>query len=147
SIEETGRRERGEVRSGEPQPSAAPTRTSPLPPFPSSGLDDLRHVAAAYALVRAYRNFGHLAAHLDPLGSEPPGDPALDIGRLGLTPDIMARLPAEVLRIYVPGKTLAEALPHLPATYCGTIAYEVEHVASDEQRVRLLPVIGSGEHR
>src|SRR5216110_2404702 len=59
----------------------------------------------------------------------------------------MARIPAEVLRIYVPGLTLAEALPHLRATYCGTIAYEVEHIGSHEERVWLRQVIESGEHR
>ena len=135
-----------------PPPVSAPTpsptiRQSPFPVEPSSGIEDLKHVAAAYALVRAHRNFGHLAAHLDPLGSEPPGDPSLDIGRLGLTPEIMARIPAEVLRIYVPGQTLAEALPALRATYCGTIAYEVEHIGSHEERIWLRQVIESGQHR
>ena len=135
-------------------PTPAPVASSPLPsspvPLPQPGgvgIEDLKHVAAAYALVRAHRNFGHLAAHLDPLGSEPPGDPSLDTGRLGLTPEIMARIPVEVLRIYVPGKTLAEALPALHATYCGTIAYEVEHIGSHEERVWLRQVIESGEHR
>ncbi|HYT05779.1 MAG TPA: 2-oxo acid dehydrogenase subunit E2, partial [Gemmatimonadales bacterium] len=64
------------------------------PPAPSSRLpapDESKHVAAAMALVKAIRNFGHMAARLDPLGSEPPGDPALDPGPLGLTPEIMAR--------------------------------------------------------
>src|SRR5216117_4026917 len=75
---------------------------SPEPLAPSP---DLKHVAAAMALVKAIRNFGHLAARLDPLGSEPPGDPALDPGPLGLTPEIMARIPADLLRIYVPGAT------------------------------------------
>src|SRR5216117_2680743 len=120
------------------------------PPAPSSRLpapDELKHVAAAMALVKAIRNFGHLAARLDPLGSEPPGDPALDPGPLGLTPEIMARIPAEVLRIYVPGQTLAEALPNLRATYCGTIAYEVEHIGSHEERLWLRQVIESGQHR
>jgi 2-oxoglutarate dehydrogenase E1 component len=125
--------------------------TPPASPFPLSRaegtVEDLKHVAAAYALVRAHRNFGHLAARLDPLGGEPPGDPSLDPGRLGLTPEIMARIPAEVLRIYVPGGTLAEALPHLRATYCGTIAYEVEHIGSHQERVWLRQVIESGEHR
>ncbi len=130
----------------------AATVSSPATPAPSSvlrapELDDFKYVAAAYALVRAHRNFGHLAAHLDPLGSEPPGDPSLDIGRLGLTPEIMARIPAEVLRIYVPGKTLADALPYLQATYCGTIAYEVEHIGSHEERLWLRQVIESGQHR
>src|SRR5690242_18011849 len=35
------------------------------------------HVVAASALAHAIRERGHLAAHLDPLGSEPVGDPAL----------------------------------------------------------------------
>jgi 2-oxoglutarate decarboxylase len=109
--------------------------------------DDLRHVAAAMALVRAIRRLGHRAAHLDPLGSEPPGDPSLDLAPLGLTPEAMARIPSDVLRCYVPGATLAEALPHLTATYCGTIAYEVEHIASHEERVWLRRVIEAGEHR
>src|SRR5438876_3764462 len=52
SLEGTGRREKGEVRSGEPEPSVSPSRTSPLSPLPSSGVDDLKYVAAAYALVR-----------------------------------------------------------------------------------------------
>jgi 2-oxoglutarate dehydrogenase E1 component len=139
--------------TGNVAPTPAPVVT-PEPPvsgaFPVARdtlPDDLKYVAAAYALVRAHRNFGHLAAHLDPLGAEPPGDPSLDIGRLGLTPEIMARIPADVLRIYVPGSTLAEALPQLRATYCGTIAYEVEHIGSHEERLWLRQVIESGQHR
>ncbi|HSM38597.1 MAG TPA: multifunctional oxoglutarate decarboxylase/oxoglutarate dehydrogenase thiamine pyrophosphate-binding subunit/dihydrolipoyllysine-residue succinyltransferase subunit, partial [Candidatus Limnocylindrales bacterium] len=108
---------------------------------------DLVALAAAVALVRAYRSFGHLAARLDPLGSEPQGDPALDPEPLGLTPDVMAAIPADLLRIDVPGETLAEALPNLRATYCGSIAYEVEHIASHEERVWLRQVIESGAHR
>src|SRR2546421_4977748 len=99
------------------------------------------------ALVKAFRNFGHMAARLDPLGSDPPGDPALDPGPLGLTPEIMARVPAEVLRIYVPGTTLAEAYPELRKTYCGTLAYEVEHIGSHVERLWLRQVIESGQHR
>ncbi|MEO8293993.1 MAG: multifunctional oxoglutarate decarboxylase/oxoglutarate dehydrogenase thiamine pyrophosphate-binding subunit/dihydrolipoyllysine-residue succinyltransferase subunit [Gemmatimonadota bacterium] len=118
--------------------SAAPSRRS---------ADDLAHVAAAMALVKAHRTHGHLAAHLDPLDSEPPGDPALDPARLGLTPEVMATIPASVLRVAVPGDTLAEVLPNLQATYCGTIAYEVEHIASHEERVWLRQVIESGAHR
>src|SRR5213596_2657011 len=123
--------------------AAGPTAPSSRLPAP----DELKHVAAAMALVKAIRNFGHLAARLDPLGSEPPGDPALDPGPLGLTPEIMARIPAEVLRIYVPGRTLAEAYPKLQETYCGTIAYEVEHIGSHQERLWLRQVIESGEHR
>ena len=141
-FEGLGLRGRG---TGEGRRGATVITPSPVP-RPSSP-DDLKHVAAAMALVKAIRNFGHLAARLDPLGSEPPGDPALDPGPLGLTPEIMSRVPAELLRIYVPGTTLAEAYPRLLQTYCGTIAYEVEHIGSHQERVWLRQVIESGEHR
>ncbi|HET7141993.1 MAG TPA: multifunctional oxoglutarate decarboxylase/oxoglutarate dehydrogenase thiamine pyrophosphate-binding subunit/dihydrolipoyllysine-residue succinyltransferase subunit [Candidatus Limnocylindria bacterium] len=127
-------------------PAPAPAGVAVAAASSAPGVDP-RDVAAAVALVRAYRSFGHLAAHLDPLGSEPPGDPALDPEPLGLTPDSMARVPADLLRIDVPGATLADALPALEATYCGSIAYEVEHIASHEERVWLRKIIESGEHR
>src|SRR5262245_19086334 len=155
SLGKRGSAEWAMVRMVEPDASVPTPQASPTPPSTTPtpladttvGVEELKHVAAAYALVRAHRNFGHLAAKLDPLGREPPGDPSLDPGRLGLTPEIMARIPADVLRIYVPGKTLAEALPQLRTTYCGTIAYEVEHIGSHEERVWLRQVIESGQHR
>ena len=101
------------------------------------------------ALVKAHRMHGHLAARLDPLGSEPPGDPALEAERLipKLTPELQARIPASVLRLYVPGETLADALPRLRETYCGTIAYEIEHISDHEKRVWLRQAIESGRYR
>ncbi|HEX6473738.1 MAG TPA: multifunctional oxoglutarate decarboxylase/oxoglutarate dehydrogenase thiamine pyrophosphate-binding subunit/dihydrolipoyllysine-residue succinyltransferase subunit [Candidatus Limnocylindria bacterium] len=127
--------------------ASQPAAAAGVRPLAATSTNDLKAVAAAVALVRAYRSFGHLAARLDPLGSQPPGDPALDPEPLGLTPEIMARIPASLLRMDVPGETLAEALPALQATYCGTIAYEVEHLASHEERLWLRRVIESNEHR
>ena len=128
------------------QQQSIPAHGAPLTAHAvSSG--DLQHVAAATRFVRAHRNFGHLAARLDPLGTEPTGDPSLDPASFDLTPEVMARIPADVLRIYVPGQTLAEALPHLRATYCGTIAYEVEHIGNQQERIWLRQVIEAGEHR
>src|SRR5207248_8207941 len=66
---------------------------------------------------------------------------------LGLTPELMARIPARILRMFVPGATLADALPHLRETYCGTIAYEIEHLGSHRQRVWLREAIESGTYR
>ena len=138
-----------DVTTDEPMPSPAEAAGAPPPDSrPTTGSDELlKAVAAGMALVKAYRHFGHMAAQLDPLGSEPPGDPALDPAPLGLTPELMAQVPADLLRIYVAGATLAEALPHLKETYAGTIAYEVEHIGSHEERVWLRQVIESGEHR
>jgi 2-oxoglutarate dehydrogenase E1 component len=132
---------------------ATPPSPAPASPAqsPAAGIDAelLGGVAAAMALVKAHRMHGHLAARLDPLGSEPVGDPALDPSRLEpkLTPELQARIPASVLRIHVPGHTLAEALPHLKETYCGSIAYEIEHISDHEQRVWLRKAIESWRFR
>src|SRR5579864_3664105 len=106
-------------------------------------------VAAAMSLIKALRMHGHLAAHLDPLGSEPPGDPALEPERLipELTPELQARIPTSVLRLSHLGETLADALPRLRETYCGTIAYEIEHISDHEERVWLRQAIESGRYR
>jgi 2-oxoglutarate dehydrogenase E1 component len=123
---------------------------APVAP-PAVALDQelLGGVAAAMALVKAHRMHGHLAARLDPLGSEPIGDPALEPERLQpkLTPELQARIPARLLRVHVPAETLADALPLLRETYCGTIAYEIEHISDHEQRVWLRQAIESGAHR
>jgi len=138
-----------DVTTDEPIPSPAEAASAPAPTATGTEPDheQLKAVAAGVALVKAYRHFGHMSARLDPLGAEPVGDPALDPEPLGLTPELMARIPAELLRIYVPGETMAEALPRLQETYSGTIAYEVEHIGSHEERVWLRQVIESGEHR
>jgi len=132
------------------QAAAAPAVPPPAPAEVPPVTDELLGaVAAAMALIKAHRMHGHLAAHLDPLGSEPPGDPALEPERLipKLTPELQARVPASVLRLYVPGDTLAEALPRLEETYCGTIAYEIEHISEHEKRVWLRQAIESGKYR
>ena len=137
-----------DVTTEEPMPSPAEAAGAPAMAAPQAPDDErLKAVAAGMALVKAYRNFGHMAARLDPLGAEPAGDPALDPGPLGLAENNMRDVSAELLRIYVPGETLADALPHLQETYSGTIAYEVEHIGSHEERVWLRRVIESGEHR
>jgi 2-oxoglutarate dehydrogenase E1 component len=128
-----------------PAPEPAPPAAAPEPPSEEM----LGAVAAAMALIKAQRMHGHLAAHLDPLGTEPPGDPALEPERLipKLTPELQARIPTSVLRLYVPGETLAEALPHLQETYSGTIAYEIEHISDHEKRLWLRQAIESGKYR
>jgi 2-oxoglutarate dehydrogenase E1 component len=137
----------------EPLSSPPPASQAPAvaPAVAPSRPDDelVGGVAAAMSLVKAYRTHGHLNARLDPLGSEPMGDPALDETRLlpPLTPELQARIPARLLRLGVPGETLRDALPRLRDVYTGTIAYEIEHISDHAERVWLRQAIESGRFR
>ncbi|HEY0277935.1 MAG TPA: 2-oxo acid dehydrogenase subunit E2, partial [Solirubrobacterales bacterium] len=128
-----------------PLTSAAPAAEAGVPGKVDEEL--LQAVQAATSLLKAYRTQGHLAARLDPLGSEPKGDPGLEPENLNLTPELMARIPASILRIGVPGETLLEALPRMRDAYCSTIGYQFEHIASHQQRIWMREMIETGAHR
>ncbi len=130
------------VTADEPVPAAA---TPAAAPVADEAL--LQAVQAATSLVKAHRMHGHLAARLDPLGSDPVGDPALDPATVHLTEALMRRIPASVLRVAVPGATFADALPALRDVYTGSIAYEIEHISDHEQRVWLRQAIEAGTYR
>jgi 2-oxoglutarate dehydrogenase E1 component len=130
--------------------SAAPLPTPAAPastPSATPGAELLQAVQAATSLLKAYRTHGHLAAKLDPLGSEPKGDPAIEPETLNLTPELMAQVPADILRVGVEGETLLDALPRMQEAYCGTIAYQIEHLSSHQQRMWLRDMIETGWHR
>jgi 2-oxoglutarate dehydrogenase E1 component len=135
---------------GAARAAPAPTTTAQMGIAPATGPPDeqlLEAVRVASTLVHRFRSHGHLAARLDPLGSEPEGEPELDPQTAGLDPEMLRRIPAKVLRMYVEGETLADALPHLRETYCGTLAYEIEHISSHRQRTWLREQIESGAYR
>ncbi|MFL5898474.1 MAG: multifunctional oxoglutarate decarboxylase/oxoglutarate dehydrogenase thiamine pyrophosphate-binding subunit/dihydrolipoyllysine-residue succinyltransferase subunit [Solirubrobacterales bacterium] len=141
------------VTNAHPASASAPPLSGAPPsaePATAPGQIDeelLQAVQAATSLLKACRTHGHLAAHLDPLGSEPKGDPALQPENVNLTPELMAKIPASILRIGVPGETLLEALPRMREVYCGTIGYQVEHLSSHQQRIWLREMIETGAHR
>ena len=114
-------------------PAACPLPTTPRRAAPS--LDVMKVVGAA-RVTRLVREMGHLTAHIDPLGSEPPGDPNLQLATHGLTTEDMAALPPTVV-----GGPLAEgaanaldALGRLRQAYSGSIGYEDGHLQSSEER-------------
>ena len=126
-------------------PSRPPAVSGEMHGMPSEEL--LRGIAAGSAIASAYRRHGHLAATLDPLGTPPPGDPSLLPETYNLTAAMMNAVPATVLRVKVPGNTLAEVLPNLRNVYSGTIAYEIEHISNVQQREWLREYIENGMHR
>jgi 2-oxoglutarate dehydrogenase E1 component len=137
-------REAPQAPPAPPQPEPA---SAPAPPAADELL--LQAVASGMALVDAIRSHGHLAARLDPLGSEPLGDPALDESQLPvpLPRELQERIPASLLGVHVEGETLADVLPRLRDVYCGHIAYEIEHLSDHAERAWLRRAIESGSFR
>ena len=90
---------------------------------------------AVRSLIDAYREHGHLAASLDPLGIMMPESPSsLDPSTYGLSVwDLDRRFSTEGV---LPSSTasLAEIIAALRRTYCGTVATEYVHIQDAEQR-------------
>jgi 2-oxoglutarate dehydrogenase E1 component len=137
------------VSAAHPASASAPPLAAAAAPSVTAQPDRdlLQAVEAATSLLKNYRTHGHLAARLDPLGREPKGDPSIQPESLNLTPELMSRVPASILHIGVPGETLLEALPRMREAYCGTIAYQFEHLSSHQQRTWLREMIETGAHR
>jgi 2-oxoglutarate dehydrogenase E1 component len=109
---------------------------------------DLAKVAAVVNLAESIRMRGHRAAQLDPLGSSPPGDPALDAGYHGLSERDLEALPASIIGgpIAQSSRNAHEAITRLRAVYCGTIGYDFGHVEEPEEREWLIEAVESGRY-
>ena len=123
--------ERGEA------PTAQRLLEEPTPELSAS--PEVSAAAAAAALAQSIRLFGHRGAHLDPLGSEPPGDPHLDYGAHGVTEQDLARLPASV--VGGSGGNALDAIHRLEQIYCGSTGYEFAHVEDPTERAWLLSAV------
>ena len=121
----------------------APAGESLSPPFSVS------QVVAASALAHAIRERGHLGARLDPLGSEPLGDPALSPEMHGITEADLELLPPEVVGGHSAEGvgTALEAISALRAMYSGTISYEFDQVKSPIERSWLRDAVGLHHYR
>ena len=97
---------------------------------------DAETVRCAVSLVQAIREYGHLAAQLDPLGSAPPGDPSLHMESYGLSENDLRALPAAIVTgPLVAGAASAwEAIEQLYDVYTGTMGYDYEHIRIPEER-------------
>ena len=129
-------------------PAPAPTPTAPTAP-PEPARPD-RHllslVARAANLLQAFREHGHQAARIDPLGSEPPGHPQLDPAYFGTTMEELEAIPTSVL---FPGggeDPLAFTLDSLKATYSGALGYEFEHLEDPRNVAWLWEQVEKGVH-
>jgi 2-oxoglutarate dehydrogenase E1 component len=96
----------------------------------------LEKIVAAVHLAIAIREHGHLAAHLDPLGREPRGDPSLDLSTYQLTEQELQQLPANLAGgpVAEKARNAWEAIEILRKIYSSTTGYDYDHVQSPEER-------------
>src|SRR6266496_4594849 len=105
---------------------------------------EVSKIVAASELAHAIRSRGHLGAHLDPLGSEPLGDPALLTETHGINDDDLAHLSPSVVGGHSAegARNALEAMNNLRAIYSGTISYEFDQVKSPLERGWLRDAVG-----
>ncbi len=130
-----------------PHPAAQPG-PAPAPPAPAPDAMDrlLPLVARGARLLQAFRDHGHQAARIDPLGSEPPGHPQLDPAYFGTTMAELEELPTSVLFPEGGEAPLAFTLDRLKAIYSGDLGYEFEHLEDPEKAAWLWDQVERGTH-
>ena len=114
---------------------------------PDSSLTaDIHVIVGAANLAECLRRYGHLAAHIDPLGAEPPGDPSLSPRAHGVTDDDLKRLPASLVAGPVAEKAVNafDAIARLRRIYSSTTGFDFAHVFVPEERVWLREAVESG---
>jgi 2-oxoglutarate dehydrogenase E1 component len=128
----------------------APTALPAAPGAPAwQPAFSVQQVIGATALAHGIRARGHLGAHLDPLGTEPLGDPALLLETYGLTEAALAALPPDVVGGHAAegARNAQEAITRLRAMYSGTISYEFDQVKSPDERRWLRDAVGLALYR
>lgn len=106
---------------------------------PASGADMLTIVGVAN-LAQSIREYGHLAAQLDPLGAPSPGEPSLALDYHGLTEADLHRLPASLVGGAVAERTQTAwaAIDELRRLYSGSrTGYDFDHLRIPEVRAWL----------
>ena len=116
------------VTTAAPAPAAAPIATAPAAPGTRGAQSKVD------SLIYAYRDLGHLAAGLDPLGTERPFPEQLTLESFGLSDeDLAASFDPGSLPLPNPSP-LADILNLLEETYCRHIGVEFLHVQDREKR-------------
>ncbi|MEX1018093.1 MAG: 2-oxoglutarate dehydrogenase E1 component, partial [Litorilinea sp.] len=87
-------------------------------------------------LANAIREYGHLAAQLDPLGSEPPGDPALDLDAYDLSEADLRALPPDPVcgPLMEACDSAWDAIVELRRVYQGSTGFDFDHLRNPDER-------------
>lgn len=110
---------------------------------------DAQTIVGAVSLVQAIRQYGHSAAHIDPLGYPRPGDPELATEAHGITDDDLIKLPANVIDSPAAkhATNALEVVRTLREIYCSSIGYDNDHIRIPEERRWLREAIETRRYR
>ncbi|HLZ25414.1 MAG TPA: 2-oxoglutarate dehydrogenase E1 component [Ktedonobacterales bacterium] len=133
-----------------PAESATSAPSLPIEEKPAARFDsfDIARIVVAARLARGIREYGHLAARLDPLGTPPPGDPMLVAATHGLTEADLQALPASIVwqDAGPEAGSCYDAINRLRAMYCGSLGYDFDHVQDFDERAWLRDAVESGAY-
>ena len=139
------------------RPGRRNTRTSEPNPEPRNSGTERRNsrtrnlvlAVGSFNLAQSIRRYGHLAAQIDPLGSRPLGDPALQPGTHGVTEDDLRALPACLVTGPVAdgAASMAEVVDRLRRIYCSTTGYDFAHIFLPDERHWLRHAVETGRFR
>lgn len=102
--------------------------------------DAMLTIVGVANLAQSIREYGHLDANLDPLGSTPPGEPSLALDYHGLTEADLQHLPSTLVGGPVADRTTTawEAITELRRLYSGLrTGYDFDHLRIPEVRAWL----------
>jgi len=110
---------------------------------------DLHTLIRIANLAQAIREYGYLAANLDPLGRQTAGDPLLSFAFHNLQEQGLFNLPADIVNLPVAqtNQNAHQAIKTLRSIYCGTIGYDYDHIRIPEERDWLYQTAEAGRFR
>ncbi len=113
------------------------------------GAAELGQVVKVVNLANAIREYGHLAAQLDPLGAPPLDDPSLHLEHYGLHEEELRRLSAELVGGPVAARAASawDAIQALRTVYSTHTGFDYDHLRNPEERMWLRDVAESGQFR
>ncbi len=101
----------------------------------SVGVEDFKREVNVLALIKAYRNRGHLEAKTNPLRPRRNRHPNLELADFELTDEDLDRSFQAGIEVGMGGPaTLRSILEHLRKAYCGHIGFEYHHIDNRAKR-------------
>ncbi len=110
---------------------------------------EINKIISVVYLALAIRRHGHMESKIDPLGSEPPGDPTLKLETYGLTEEDLKKLPAYLVGWPIDqyASNAYEAIQKLREIYSSTSGYQYDHIYDANERKWLREVIETRRFR